>query len=168
MKKILLFLSIIAFLFVMDSCKKDPIDPVDPPEEEVSFLGNYAIQSTHTFGLVPVYDSVGFAIDYEESTSIITDTISISQLSNTDSLYIESLLFSWHGVKINVKATMQNDSLNIIHDYSNSVRNNYIRGMVWLDSDSIFLDYRWDRSDIWSVGAVPEYGKVFSRGVLIE
>jgi len=86
---------------------------------------------------------------------------------------ISSLLFIVTSIMIcslqnqrrEVKGVLVNDTIRIIYDLSNSIRNNYIRGDIWLHADSLFLNYRWDRSDTWS-GVPPERGTVTGSGGL--
>ncbi len=146
----------------LSSCKDDGVEAILP------FIGEYSIVSNNHSGLHFIYDDMGGVAGYEERTEILSDSIlSIMQIGNTDTVLINGLINTLSGTdyRQEVKATASGDVLNIIYEKSNQTFNNYIRGEIWLEGDSIHLEYNWNRSDIWSTGAIPSYGDVRGRGI---
>lgn len=136
-------------------------------DEEVApglqaFVGDYTVVNIETSGLHGVFDSLG-NVDYIITTDTTTDDLNM-RLVGTDSLELDGLL----GTANNhlAKASLAGDTLRIHYEFGDNIRNEYIRGKIWqLGTDSIQLEYRWDRSDTWTQEAIPIYGRVVARGV---
>jgi len=161
-KKLIFF---ILALSCIAACKKAKI------KKAAVYVGNYEIDFIHNSGLHIVYDSIGGIAALEERMVEGTDPfLQISAIDNTDSLEIEGLIKSLSGsYKETVKAIVEKDSLTIIFEESTqSIRNNFVRGKIWLESDSIFFDYRWNNSDIYNTEAIPSYGTVTAAGIKIN
>ena len=147
-------------LFFVASCGDD--DEINPAL--AAFIGNYEVESIHTTGLHAVYDSVGNVIDYTTETVVVaTPNFEIASSASIDSVRITGLLGAGNDVGM---GTLSGDSLIIHFEQGDNIRNDYIRGTLWLNqADSLLLRYRWDHSDIWSPQAIPEYGEVVGNGV---
>lgn len=162
-----LLMTLLAILFF--ACKKedDSIYTVDFED----FIGVYNVESRHISGIKTFYDSIGNQVGMGIDTVFVgSELVIISQYNKTDTLLLEGLINSFfEAQRATVKCVYGNDSLHIFHEFSvEGVRNNFIRGRVWKENDSLFLDYRWDKSDTWSSGALPEYGEVVGRGAKVN
>ncbi len=142
------------------SCK----DEDSIPAELQPYLGEYAVQYDHQYGLVPIFDSLG-NIEYEERFANFADSLLTIEYIGNDSLSINALPKGWNtGFPQEVRAVLQDDTLRIFFEKNEFVRNNYVRGDIWLVGDSLFLDYRWNTSDTYNIEAPPEYGELQGRG----
>lgn len=176
MKKWMLVTFLVVLFF---ACKKDNDDSgIIPNNDSIisnnefeAFIGLYEVQSRHISGIETFYDSIGNQIGMGIDTSFVdNELLTISQYNQTDTLLLEGLINSFfQNHRTAVKCVYSNDSLHIVHEFSVEIlRNNYIRGKIWMKDDSLFLDYHWDKSDLWSSGALPEYGEVLSSGVRVD
>lgn len=162
--KINLQFSLVLLVFCFVSCDKVTSTSLDNKDK---FIGEYQIESTHLFGIITEYDSIGNQIFQGYDTTVLTDqVISISEISgDNDTLLINSLINSFNHSGPEVKGKVINDTLTLLHDFSiPSTFNNYIKGDLWLEGDSIFLDYIWDRSNTWTSEALPVRGMVSGQG----
>ncbi len=184
-----IFLFFIFTLF-LSACNREEIivDPphnpvLDPPTEPSfhppldksrAFLGDYTIRYEQISGIHTFYDSVGRFIKYGFDTVQILDTLMrITPTKHKDTFAINGLIKSWlyHNGHIKyqeVKAVLTNNVMNIIYEKNRLIQNNYIRGEIRFEGDSIFLNYKWDTSDTWSTGALPVSGRVKGKGVRIK
>lgn len=158
-KLFVLGLSLIFALCLFTQCDED-----EP--ETSNFVGTYDISFTHISGLQDSYDSVGNQLGFIIDTTFLENIeIEISELG-FDSLTVSGLLTGWNNNPFDDLSFFISDNpLVIDFDESTLTRNNYIRGEINLIADSLFIDYRWDRSDIWSTGATPVYGEYSGTGI---
>lgn len=142
-------------------------DEASGPEKD-RFTGNYLIESEHISQIHTFYDSVGNVIGMGLDTNIYSnEKLSITEGTTSDTMVIDGLINSFFsGNRTVAKGGLLNDSIQIVYEQSNPpLSNDFIRGKIWLTEDSIFLDYYWDKSDIWSSGAFPEKGHVKASGI---
>ncbi len=167
--KQIIFFSVFLFFFIVSCNNNEDDTTVLPPNNEFEqFIGNYQIASEHISGLHPVFDSVGNVLGLTEDTTLVIDSLLtiLEKDATLDTVIINGLIKSAIGnFRQEVLATFEQDSLIIHYDQSNQISNDYVRGKIWLEGDSLFLDYRWDRSDTWSTGATPVYGNVKGKGI---
>ncbi len=154
-----------AILLLIHACKKDDEVSIEEPSLD-RYIGDYMVYSTHTARYYQLYDSVGNFLGLEEQVTEKIDSVLTISRMDEDTLKINGLIKGLYGdFRQEVKAVEENDTLNIIFEMSTATRNNYIRGQIWLDEDSLHLDYRWNRSDTWSGYAIPEMGEVEGSGM---
>ncbi len=163
MKYFFLLAAILAFI----SCDKNPseLEPAsDPNPEDLKFEGNYQIKSVITDGMYDVYDSLGNMVGYEYQTFTKEDNLSIT-FKDGDTLLVNGFYYSLQGNRIEEIPTLlnDNDKLDILFDYSDEFKKEEIIGTVWLEGDSIHLEYNWDKT--WSTAPVPNKGSIRSRGI---
>lgn len=146
------------------SCGEDEATDTTSEIDITLYTGNYELTANHITGIHPHHDSIGnflyYGIDTFNMAPMILD---ISQLNNSDSLRIEGIITSENVSSCcsrEVFGVLENDSIKLVRELGNSIRNDYVRGYIILDSDSIIVNYRWDRSDTWSTDALPIYGLV--------
>ena len=168
MKQTILFCILLFFCAI--SCSDDEaVTPTPTTNIEIEkFIGNYQITNEHISGLHSVFDSVGNFLDYTVDTTLVSDSILTILATDLtlDSVMIQGLIKSLNGnFRQEVLATMEQDTLIIHYDEGNQISSDYIRGKIWLEGDSLFLDYRWNQSDTWSTGAIPSYGNVKGKGI---
>jgi len=164
---IFLLLILVAF-----ACKDDEPDMnIDnEPNDELTledFIGSYDIETTHISGVQTFYDSVGNQIGQGFDTTLVTNQLLVIETGNSaDTLLVNGLINGFnHGTSI-VEAVLEGDVITVIYDFSEpQLRHDFIKGTLRLDGDSIILVYQWDRSDIWSYGALPERGEVRGGGI---
>lgn len=156
-------------IYLISSCGKDAVNV--PPDNNIdlsSYIGNYTIDVKHINGIHSFHDSIGNFIEFGLDTIYSTPMdIEISQYNDTDSLFITGLITSDNENQCclkNVLGTIKNDSIDLVYNFSTSVDNDYVIGIISFTSDSIHTDYRWDTSDTWSSEAFPFYGLVTGSG----
>lgn len=154
-------LFIFLFCTLIHSCNNNK-----QPEKFEIFYGNYNIEGVHKYGIIQEYDAPGNIIFEGYYTNEYSEMLEIKQLHNTDTLLILGLMNSFEEEeRIEVKGYFDSDTIRIVHEFNeHPVYNNYIRGNIWLQQDNIFLNYKWDKSDIWSNLALPRRGEVFGMG----
>ena len=145
------------------SCK----DEGGVPAELQPYLGDYSVHYNHQYGLISVFDSLG-NIEYEERFTEIVDSLLTIEYDGTDSLVVNALPKGLYEGRTEVQAVLQDDTLRIFFEMNDIIRNNYVRGDIWLVGDSLFLDYRWNTSDTYNEQAPPEYGVLQGRGERIQ
>ena len=131
------------------------------------FIGNYEITSTQVGGVYIEYDSVGNEILEERTVTFLDPLLNIRQLGKTDTLLVDGLIKRLYAEeeRQEVKAVIENDSLTILYDEGwPGFTAAHITGKIGLDLDSIHLVYIWRCGDIYSNGAIPNYGKVLGKG----
>lgn len=150
---------------------KDKEDPEidENPNNEIrleDFIGTYHVESTHISGIHTFYDSIGNQIYQGFDTSLISDQLLVIEAGITDdTLSVNGLISSFSHLTTNVKAVLFENTIEVVHDYSDLTSNNFIKGNLRLEGDSIILTYLWDRSDTWSTGALPVRGEVSASGI---
>gem|GEM_PF-2075621 len=155
-------LYLLLIVFVIASCKDDEmvINEENPFEQ---FIGTYEVVAQHTTGLHAVYDDMGQFIGMEERLDEVMHTIDIS-IAATDSVLVDGFLNNWNHGFTSTNAIALGDTLSIVKEDNDLTRNDYIRGKMWLQDNQLYMDYRWDQSDVWSPDATPEYGEVTAIG----
>jgi len=160
---------ILGLLFTICACDKegDPSDNSDKLVDLTPYLGSYNMNVNHITGIHSQHDSIGnflgFGIDTFLNVSI---NVEINQHNDTDSLLITGLISSQH---LNcclkeVMGVVSNDSISLIREFNGGNRNDYVRGYIHINENTINTNYRWDTSDTWSSEAFPEYGLVNGTG----
>lgn len=140
--------------------------PNDEDPDPIDFRGTYQIQINHHY-FTTLYDSVGNVdyIGYVDEQ--IVDTISLIEVALIpDSLTAQSLITSSFR-KETVGMKNVNDTLFINLNESVVWKNDILFGKIWMEQDSLKIDYNWDQSDTWSSGALPDKGEVKGGGVRI-
>ena len=164
----LLFFTLIISLFIT-SCKKEEI----PKDDDVIIIdnispyqGTYYLMTYHTTGLHPVYDSMGTMIDAEQRTdTIMYHKMIVARQYASDTLVFYHCLKSWNHLYVqDVKGVLENDTVRLDYDQTNLSRADYVRGLAWLKNDTLYMDYQWNTSDIWTHGALPIFGTVTAKG----
>ncbi len=131
-----------------------------------SFLGDYSILSEHITGIHTEYDSIGNIIFQGYDTITVSNNFfSIVEGSNQDTVILNQCLNDFNHESITVKAVLSGDELSLVHEFSDIQHNDYLRGTVRVVGDSIFMDYYWDRSNVWANYAPPTRGSVLAQGV---
>lgn len=157
---------LILALFMNIGCKKETTPLPEAPTND-QFIGNFTMDIEHQFGIITQYDSVGNIIYMGNDTlNLKNQNMAITQQGQTDTLTISNIIKGFYSNNnIEVQGLISNDTINLIYDKSDPLRmNNYVIGKIWINQDSIFMDYQWNTSDIWSAGALPERGTVMGKG----
>ena len=154
-------LFMLTYCLLVLACNKD-----NEPLGGEDFIGEFRMDITHVSGLHTYYDSEGNIIDQRfDTVQHIDQTIAFSR-STADTFFVGPLFNSLVQSSVETQAFLRDDTLRFHHEFGEpQLRNDYIRGNAWLEGDSLFCDYRWDKSDIWSNGALPERGTVTASGI---
>jgi len=161
--KQLLTVLIVLLLF---SCTDDDPPLIEPPIQEAQFSGEFSVDIEHISWVQTKYDNVGNIISQGYDTTNLQGASLFISSNNSDTFLLNAIINSFDQSTISVPAIQLDDTLRLIHEFGEPrLRNDYVRGDVWLNGDSLFYSYSWDRSDIWSTGALPERGIVTAKGV---
>lgn len=131
------------------------------------YIGNYNLNVQHITGIHDIYDDegnyLGLGID---TISNITMNIKISQLEDSDNLLIDGLITSHlNSCCDEVIGIVENNQISLSRNESDNINKDIVEGFIRFDSDSIIVDYNWDKSNIWASNAPPIYGIVDGVGV---
>ena len=156
---------LLAAILTIISCEKNPSEPESNPEV-LKFEGNYQIKSAITDGMYEILDSLGNVIDHEYKTYTKDDNLSITFI-NGDTLIVNGFYYSVEGNwKIEAPAKLNvNDELDILFNYTDEWRKQEIIGTIWLEGDSIHLEYNWDQTWETTPLPIPDKGSIRSRGI---
>lgn len=163
------FINFILILFCFSACTKSELRQYKKALRN-TFLGEYEVASVHIS-----YPQSDFIFDEElgewlEITVTDTSFISSSELfiykGEKDLLQINGLLRDFSNTSTWSAGFVDVDDERLIFERNNNGRgyiSTRIAGEIWLENDSIFLDYIWD----WTDSYVP-YGRgghISARGV---
>jgi len=161
--KNLMVLSVL-LLLIIHACSNDDSGLEGPMNSK--FIGIYEIENEHISGIHTEFDSSGnITFQGYDTTLIVNDQFIIENGGTEDSVIINSLINGFYGGEREVKGVFMNDSIQIVHEFSDQLNKDYIRGRIWFEGDSLRLDYRWDQSNIWANYAPPMRGMVLGVGV---
>ena len=157
-------LSVLALALLLSSCTEKE----DIQEKLVPYLGTYEVSGTHIVGIVTFYDSIGNVIDMGYDTiTLENEIIDISLLGETDTLMIDGLVTTHHinnGWRNSAKAVLSGTEIIFDYDNSDDYNKDILKGSIIIEEDVIQLQYEWNTSDIYSYGAIPEFGSVEEVG----
>jgi len=148
----------------------------EPPKEDVfdieklqQFLGTFEYSGSQNVGIVTHYDSSGNVI-FQGFTDVelTSETIEISTYEEVqDSLTITGLITDFYpssNFRRTVVGKVEEGRIEISFDESDLTRKEVLTGTLEFEGDRIFVNYSWDRSDIWSYEALPEKGELVGEG----
>jgi len=132
---IILFTSILTLC--LTSCESEPSDKSVTQSE---YFGEWKIDAIHISGIEIFYDSYGNVISEGYDTTELTGLVMIEELDG-DTVSIDKLINSFDLLGTEVRGLFIDETVEIIHDFSTTTSNNYIRGEIKKEGDSLFVDY---------------------------
>jgi hypothetical protein len=156
-KKSLLLLISIFFM----GCLENEVIP------EVDLTGEYHID-VQLSDFVVEHDSMGNFINAGTVSHGLLDTIEIAPFENTVDSFLFLLPISYNHSQLLI-GQKQGDTLVVDEDYSVSGYTiNYKRGKIWMEGDSLYINYSWRNEYISHPGAFPNFGSTIGVGYLIN
>lgn len=157
-----LTVSIILIIVLIVACEK----PIFQTQYN-AYIGNYLVSTVHHADNVPIYDSLGNEIGFEPKTFEKSDYNLVIEAGGKDTLVVKNLIRSNGTSTIHEAwAMVQKDkSLKFIYDFTDEYLVEYIKGSVWLEGDSIHIEYDW--SFTWNAAPAPNTGSVRTRGIAL-
>ena len=166
--KTLPFLPILCLAFSFFNCDKSLIESKKLKKDD--YAGVYEISNLHITGLFQDWSDPRGDKTYEDTTIIANSTLFIRKKLFSDTMLVDGLLNSHaHHFVTDVTAVFKKNKLEIVHDKNPhwDTNNDIISGTIWLEGDSLYLDYYWDKSNWYNagLGALPIIGIVKAKGV---
>jgi len=125
------------------------------------YLGTYTASLTHITGIYPLYDDMGNPLgDGYDTIRYIQHAFSIEKDSESDSLNVTGLYNNYPERSDLIKGVVHEDTLHLFRQQDDIISKDNVRGYIFLSQDSLYINYRWDKTNTWATNAIPHYGMI--------